>query len=485
MIIKKMERESWMEKNSLLKKFMEYALGSGIVLVLGFISSPLNTRLFTPSEYGKYSMFLLIANVINAIILVGLDQSFVRFFHEEESKSRGKLLYATLKIPIIMCLVVCSGIIIFYKSFSYVVFEAYSIQLLVLIVLNNFFMLFNRFSLLVIRMQQKGKMYSLMQIVQKTSNIILIVLFFIPLKNNFLALVYAFVISNMIVTIFAIYVEKEFWGFSQVRGKLKTSNSELIKFGIPLVFTFLITWLFQSIDRIFIQYFNDYNELGLYSAAFSIIALLNAVQSAFTMFWVPVAYEAYSKNESNVYFFEKINKIVTYLMFLIGILMIAFKDVIVFILGQDFREASAIMPFLVFMPLMYTISETTVLGISFKKKSNYHVIIAFSAALVNIVGNLVLVPSFGAKGAAISTGLSYIIFFSMRTLISRYLYRVNYSLMKFYIMTTSLAAFAIYATFNTFDIFYMIFLVFNLFILHILYKNVWLEYLLKGLKKNN
>ncbi|MGR6005323.1 lipopolysaccharide biosynthesis protein [Bacillus paranthracis] len=156
--------------------------------------------------------------------------------------------------------------------------------------------------------------------------------------------------------------------FPNKKIELKTKDSELIKFGYPLMFTFLITWLFQSIDRIFIQYFNNYNELGLYSAAFSIIALLNAVQGAFTMFWVPVAYEMYNKDEKNIEFFERINKVVTYLMFLISILMIMFKDVIIFLLGEKFREASVIMPFLVFMPLMYTISETTVLGINFKKE---------------------------------------------------------------------------------------------------------------------
>lgn len=472
------------KKNELLKKFMEYALGSGIVLVLGFISSPLNTRLFTPEEFGKFSLFLLIANVINAIVLMGLDQSFVRYFHEEEKSNRGILLYKNLKIPILMCLVLCICIAIVYKQIAYQIFATENLDLLVLLILNNVFMLLNRFGLLVIRMQQKGKLYSYVQIIQKVSNIILIVVFFMGFKNNFIALVYAFVVSNVIVTIYAMYKEKDFWMFPNNKIELKTKNSELIKFGYPLMFTFLITWLFQSIDRIFIQYFNNYNELGLYSAAFSIIALLNAVQGAFTMFWVPVAYEMYNKDEKNIEFFERINKVVTYLMFLISILMIMFKDMIIFLLGEKFREASVIMPFLVFMPLMYTISETTVLGINFKKKSKYHIVIACSAALFNIIGNLILVPIWGAKGAAISTGISYIVFFTMRTLISKYLYPVNYSLIKFYIMTSSLILFAFYATFKQMDIWYILLFIGNLTLLNSMYKAVLVEYVFKKFLNN-
>ncbi|WP_410981429.1 lipopolysaccharide biosynthesis protein [Bacillus pacificus] len=474
------------QKNNLLKKFLEYALGSGIVLIIGFISSPLNTRLFSPTEFGKFSMFLLITNVLNALLLVGLDQSFVRYFHEEEEKDRGKLLYKNLKIPILMCLVSCIVIVIFYKQLAQGIFGVSSNQLLILLILNNFFMILNRFALLAIRMQQKGKLYSSTQVIQKVLNIVLIIMFFMFFHNNFIVLVYAFVISNILVTIVAIYYERRLWSsIKQKSVELNTTNTELLKFGAPLVFTFLVTWLFQSIDRIFIQQYNDYNELGIYSAAFSIIALLNAVQGAFTTFWVPVAYEAYHKDKKNVRFFEKINSLVTYVMFLMGTLIIMLKDIIVVLLGEEFREASGIIPFLVFMPVMYTISETTVLGISFLKKSSYHIVIAVLAAITNIVGNILLVPSLGAKGAAISTGISYIVFFTARTLISRSLYHVNYSIVKFYIMTIGLCLFALYATFKEFDIYYILFFVMNFILLNTMYSNVLIDYFPKKYLKKS
>ncbi|MGR6005324.1 lipopolysaccharide biosynthesis protein [Bacillus paranthracis] len=203
---------------------MEYALGSGIVLVLGFISSPLNTRLFTPEEFGKFSLFLLIANVINAIVLMGLDQSFVRYFHEEEKSNRGILLYKNLKIPILFCLVLCICIAIVYKKIAYEIFATENLDLLVLLILNNVFMLLNRFGLLVIRMQQKGKLYSYVQIIQKVSNIILIVVFFMGFKNNFIALVYAFVLSNVIVTIYAMYKEKRILDVSEQKNRIKNKR---------------------------------------------------------------------------------------------------------------------------------------------------------------------------------------------------------------------------------------------------------------------
>ena len=203
-------------------------------------------------------------------------------------------------------------------------------------------------------------------------------------------------------------------------------------------------------DKFFIKAFNGYIELGLYSAAFTIIALLNAVQGTFTTFWVPVANEKYVENpEKSKKFFTKVNLIVSFGMLIIAIGIITFKDFLILLLGPKYRQASNIFPFLVFMPIMYTISETTVLGISFKKKNKNHIYIAIISALVNLVGNLILVPSFGAKGAAISTGVSYIVFFSARTLISKNLYHVDYNLKKFYTSTILVTVLKLYMLAST------------------------------------
>lgn len=44
------------------------------------------------------------------------------------------------------------------------------------------------------------------------------------------------------------------------------------------------------------------------------------------------------------------------------------------------------------MPLMYTLSETTVIGINFQKKPKWHSIIAVVSWVTNIIGNFYLVP---------------------------------------------------------------------------------------------
>lgn len=462
--------------NELLKKFIEFALGNGIALVLGFISSPIITRLIIPEEFGKFSMFNTVNNLLLIVVMLGLDQAYVRFFYEENEENRGKLLRKTIKYPIIVNIILSILLIILYKPISKSMIGEYSFFVIVVLIIQNTFSLINRFACLVIRMEQKGKIYSLIQVLTKLFYIVFALLLFKVFNKDYRTLVVAITLSTVITTIIAVMVEKNQWFSLKSNDKLGTSTRELFLFGMPLILSTAITWIFQSTDRLFISAYSGYTELGIYSSAFSIVSLLNAVQSTFTTFWVPVANEKYKENPNDTKFFEDINAIISLVMLIISTLLIVSKDLLVLLLGSKYRDASFIFPFLVFMPIMYTISETTVLGINFKKKTQYHIWIAAASAITNLIGNYLLVPSMGAKGAAISTGLSYVVFFASRTIVSKKLYKVNYNLTRFSICTLLMIILSLYASIYKFDIILLLLGIISLATILISYKFIIIRY---------
>lgn len=457
-------------ENKLLKKFMEFGIGSILTLLIGFISSPIITRLVTPEQNGKFSMFTTIGNLLLVIVVLGLDQSYVRFFYDEDESVRGKLLKICIKIPLIVATTLSIFMIIFYKSITNYIVGDISFPVIILLIIYLFTSILLRFSSLQIRMNQKAKLYSLVNIIQKVTNLVFVILFYLIFNNNYYTLVLAIVFSTIVSLLLGMIVEKKVWFTNYNKLNLKTSKEELIRYGLPLIFSMAITWVFQSTDRIAIKQFSGYEELGLYNGAMTIIALLNAVQSTFTTFWTPVAFERYSKNPDDKEFFSNINKIVTVVMLLIATALIASKDLIVLLLGEKYRQAMFIFPYLVFMPVMYTISETTVLGINFKKKSKDHIKIASISAIFNIIGNLLLVPSFGAIGAAISTGVSYVIFFIARTYFSNKYYKVDFEIKKFLFSTLLIYVLATYSSFYKFNLIIIILVIILLISIFVLYK---------------
>ena len=167
------------------------------------------------------------------------------------------------------------------------------------------------------------------------------------------------------------------WRFRSVKSSdCNVNRIELMKYALPLTVTMGITYLFQALDRLSIQYFCDYSEVGIYASTMSLVNVFAIIQTTFNTLWSPMAIEHYSKDPEDRTFYQKGNQIITVIMFFLGVSLILCKDVFALLLGEKYRAATYILPFLIFHPIMYTISETTVTGINFMKKSNMTVIIA-------------------------------------------------------------------------------------------------------------
>ena len=145
--------------------------------------------------------------------------------------------------------------------------EETSFFLVFLFAFHSFVSIISNFAMINVRMKQKAKTYSMLGVINKVAFVIFVVLLFYVFRNNYMTLVLATVLGNLVMVIMAVLIERKDW-FSFGKGEeLKTSSKELIKYGTPFIFSMAITWVFQSIDRISIQLFSDYTQLGLYGGA--------------------------------------------------------------------------------------------------------------------------------------------------------------------------------------------------------------------------
>ncbi|TMO79788.1 polysaccharide biosynthesis protein, partial [Pseudoalteromonas ruthenica] len=67
-------------------KLLGYAIGPLGAAALGFISLPLLTWFYSVEDVGKISMLLLAMNFGILLFCIGLDQAYIREYHEAESK---------------------------------------------------------------------------------------------------------------------------------------------------------------------------------------------------------------------------------------------------------------------------------------------------------------------------------------------------------------------------------------------------------------
>ena len=431
---------------NVLSSFIEFFYGNFVVLLLGFISLPLITRFLSTDEYGRTSLFLSAVSIIYIFAILGLDQSYIRFFYSDGVDTR-KLFSQCLRLPVMLIIALSVIYIVFANFFNDLLFERSGFDITMLVVAYTVTSVFERFLFLNIRMQQKGKLYSNLNILTKVLNIAFIILFALILGNDFKVGLYAMTLPLVIVTGFLLirFLAKG-RGYDPKEHSL--TERELLTYGIPFVPMLLMEWLLTSMDKWSIRFLNDFSETGVYSSAMQIMTVLMTLKITYVAFWSPIAMKKYEQEPEEVVkpFFADMFQKVQFLCLLAAFGITAFRSIIVLILGEDYREASRIIPFLSLMPVLSILFEMTGQGIKFKKQPKYFNYASAIAIVINLTGNLLLVPHLRGVGAAVATALTYIVYFAVGSYFANRCYRIQYDIKRLLFGTVMYILYAVYAT---------------------------------------
>lgn len=437
-------------KPSAFSGFLRYFYGNFVVLILGFVSIPLITRVMSREEYGRTGMFTSAVTVIYIFAILGMDQAYIRYYYKENINRR--VLFKKCITPAILIVgFLCLLYVILSKPSNTFLFGQQGLDLTLLVVAYTIISVFERFLFLDIRMSQNGKLYSNLNILSKLLYIILVVVFALTMGDNFRVVMWAMTLSLGVITLFigVRYLVRGENVTEVSREEYPLTQAELLKYGIPFILVLLMEWLLSSCDKWALRVYSGYGELGIYNSAMNIMSILLTFKATFIAFWSPVAMEKYEKDtyENCVLFFKEAFKVTRFLCILAGAGLVLFKDVIVFILGENYRTASGIIPFLTLMPVFSILFEITIQGIKFQKKNRYLNYASVVAIVFNIGGNCILVPYLGGVGAALATGVTYMAYFAIGSFFAEKCYKVGYDNLRTVIYAVLLFGYACIAVF--------------------------------------
>ncbi|MBY8021380.1 oligosaccharide flippase family protein [Vibrio fluvialis] len=393
-------------------QFSVGVLGSALTSLITF---PIMAWYYPPDIIGKISLLNVVIGFVVTFFSLGLDQSFVREYNEEQNKAK---LLNTVILPSSLLIIVSSFLIlcINVKSVSYLIFKENSAVISLCIFFIAALSILNRFLVLVFRMEGRGIVFSLVQIIPKVGFLILMLTFVIFDLIELKFIIYSQLLGLLLASSLAIYNyrgsfrNKEIYNFAKV--------ISLIKFGIPLMFGALAYWGLLSIDRVFIVKYGSFSDLALFSVAMSFAGVANVVQSIFSTIWVPIVYKwAHELKDKNQYRdkIELVNDSVCILIVIFTVACGMLSWLAKFIIPNDYHDVVYILPSCMIAALYYVASETTVVGINISKRTFLALICSVVALLLNSIGNYCLIPLYGVEGAVISTSISFMFFLVLRT----------------------------------------------------------------------
>ncbi len=180
-------------------------------------------------------------------------------------------------------------------------------------------------------------------------------------------------------------------------------------FGIPIVPHLLFGWWLTLADRVLLERWWGLAEVGVYALSYQLAFAAGVVVIALNNIWAPRVYQWFSSVGS-----EKSD---TYVAWAVGpamavlVLTVAFTATVApMIFGLIRPEIPAPDQVFRFVTLASLFSGLYVLGVSpafARGESRVVPVVTGAGVVVNLIGNIVLIPSHAGAGAAFSTLLGY------------------------------------------------------------------------------
>ena len=401
---------------SLLKNTSILGISSIATKLITFILIPLYTYCLNKSEYGIVDMLFTIGSVLIPLFTLNIAESIYRFSMDKNADN-DKIV--SISFTILLSCILSSLIIVPVVS-MFPQYSDYKVYLYLYVVSAAFFQVLT----MNLKGQSKLKLFGIGNILSVTFTAVLNILFLVVLKMKIEGYFLAYIISNVLVTIYAIIVGKV---FNNLKGyKIdKKLMGEMVKYSIVLVPTTFMWWIINSSDRIMISNFIGNDANGIYAVSYKIPSIITSIATIFNQAWVFTAVDQKDVADKNEYT-NQIFKSMYIIMFMIAITITTFlKPFMTIYVSKEFYMSWVYVPFLLFGSAFMTLGTFISSSYNVHKDSKGFLISGLIGAIINIVLNLVFIPKFGVYGAALATCISYISVYVYRIFDTKKYVRIN------------------------------------------------------------
>ncbi|UJP63381.1 flippase [Mongoliitalea daihaiensis] len=183
--------------------------------------------------------------------------------------------------------------------------------------------------------------------------------------------------------------------------------SKLVSLGLIYAFSLLVINLNYKVDVILLDKISNTYELGIYSKGAGIIEYLWQIPMVFSS--IVFARSSVAKDSSS--FSNQVAQLLRVSLILIGgasvALLLLSKYIILGMYGQEFFESISVLKFLLPGVLILTIYKVMNMDLAGRGKPWISMKAMIPALVINVLLNIILIPKYGADGAAIASTISY------------------------------------------------------------------------------
>lgn len=383
-----------------LKSGFWYTASNFLIKSIGFLTTPIFTRLLTHAEFGIFNNYTSWLSILTIFVTLNLESTLIsaKFDFKDDFDSYIFSMLSLSSLSTIIWIIIINNfktnfINIFNLDIKYI--NAMLLYLLFLPTVNMFITK-ERFSF-----EYKKTIFT--SIVISLGTALLSVIFVMLMPNKLDGRIIGAIVPTIVIG-FVIYI----YFFS----KGKKININYWKYAIPICLPYiphlLSMTLLNSTDRVMITKMCGNEQTSLYSLAYTCGTMVTLLLTSLNGAFAPWLGEKLVKEEYNEIKKFSYIYILTFFGMAIGIMLVS-PEVLLILGGKSYMEAIYVLA-PVSMGCACQFLYTMFVNVEqFKKATKGMAIGSIIAAISNIILNFIFIPKYGYLAAAFTTLIGYLI----------------------------------------------------------------------------
>lgn len=367
------------------------------------ITVPIYTSLFSPEQYGLYTISIAMLSFLCIIFSDWVGLSGLRFFrHHQLEKDLPKYL-TTLVTILAINMTLMFAISFIFRDNLYTLFHVpfkYFLSVLILIIPVAIRALLQQ----LLRAQLKSVSYTLATILNQFATIFLAVFFAKFFNLGAASILLGMGVSISLVDILLLYQSEilKVFKFQKVEWKFILP---IIKYGIPIAATSLSAWIITQSNKFIMNGISGFSKAALVGVGYGLT--LPILMTLFAMITVAAIPRIINLYEAKVDVRPVISKFLGYYILvalpIITVMSIYNVEYTQIFANAKFAEACTLIPYFAFGVFFLSMTDYTTLQYHLANKTHIEFVIKLISGIIGVILNIILIPKMGLIGVGIAT----------------------------------------------------------------------------------
>lgn len=393
----------------LFKNILILGIGSFASRLMAYVMLPLYTNVLTDVEYGTADIVAQTANLLIPLVSLSIADAVVRY--AMESRRQRADAFSAGVWTVLLCYTV-------FLLFSPLLWQVEAVRDYIwLICVYILASLLNTIAGLFARCIGYMRLYAYAGF-QNTLlvvgfNLLFLLVFRWGVTGYLLSIVVADALSAAFI--FGIGGLKR---YLKVRGIDRDLWRRMLRFSIPLIPNAVCWWIINLSDRYMILGMMENGKAvnGLYTIANKIPQMITIVSAIFLQAWQLSAIAAYDEADKAKFYSRVLQTLQLLVFCCASALMLLIRPIMSVLVSEAFYPSWQYVPFLLAgVAFLSFVNFYATLYVA-AKRSVISLVTTLVGTVTNIVLNVLLIPVWGAQGAAVATCAAYFLIFLVRAI---------------------------------------------------------------------